>query len=208
MSDVFFGPDATLLHGVLTLGESPESPAVIILHPHPQFGGNMNNNVVLGVEQACAQAGFTTLRFNFRGTGRSRGAFDNGAGEQDDVRYAIDLLEKHPAAGPIAIVGYSFGAAVGLPVAAQDSRIPAFAGIAPPTIMADFSFLSDCPKPMLIIAGTHDDYCDHAKVKSLLDKPTQTFNLLSGVDHFYVGVEYNTGTIIADFLCSTSCFHT
>ena len=203
MSDVFFGPDATRLHGVLTRGSKQGAPGVIILHPHPQFGGNMDNNMVLGVEQACAQAGFTTLRFNFRGTGRSRGIFDNGAGEQDDVRYAIDLLEDDPTAGSIAIAGYSFGAAVGLPVAARDTRVPAFAGIAPPTVMANFSFLADCAKPMLIIAGEDDTFCDHEKLKAILTRPTQTFTLLTGVDHFYSGAEYSTGEIIARFFADT-----
>lgn len=203
MSDVYFGPEATLLHGSLTPGSAPGVPGVIILHPHPQFGGNMNNNVVLGVEQECAQAGFTTLRFNFRGTGQSRGVFDNGAGEQDDVRHAIDLLENDPAVGSIAVVGYSFGAAVGLPVAVQDARILAFAGIAPPTIMADFSFLADCCKPMLIVAGSRDTFCDHIKMKSFLTKATQTFALLPDVDHFYVGEEHRAGQIVSDFINHT-----
>jgi len=203
MQDVYFGPDMTLLHGVLTRSHTPGAPGVVILHPHPQYGGNMNNNVVLGVEKECVEAGYTTLRFNFRGAGRSKGVFDNGAGEQDDVRAALDLLESDDSVGPVALVGYSFGAAVGLPVAVRDARVRTLAGIAPPTVMADFSFLADCAKPLLIISGDSDSFCEHARISLLLTKDSQRFKLLQGVDHFYLGEEFRAGKIICDFLGDT-----
>lgn len=199
MEDVFFESGNTRLHGVLRRA-APGAPAVVILHPHPQFGGNMNNNVVLGLEQECADAGFTTLRFNFRDTGRSTGAFDNGAGEQDDVRAAIALIADTDPGAPVIVAGYSFGAAVGLPVAANSARVAAMAGIAPPTVMADFSFLVDCEKPLLVIAGDSDSFCEHARLAMLLTRENHRFRLLQGVDHFYIGEELRAGKIVCDFI--------
>lgn len=199
MDDIYIESRGARLHGILRRGAAG-APAVIILHPHPQFGGNMNNNVVLGVEQECADAGFTTLRFNFRGTGRSTGAFDNGAGEQDDVRAAIALVSDMDPSSPIIVAGYSFGAAVGLLVAAGHDRVAALAGIAPPTVMADFSFLADCGKPLLVLAGDADSFCEHARLNMFLKRDNHRFRVLQGVDHFYIGEELRASRILCDFI--------
>ena len=200
MRDIYFGPENLKLHGVISHGDAPGSAAAIICHPHPQFGGNMNNNVVLGVEKELVDAGFTAMRFNFRGVGRSAGEFDNGIGEKDDVRWAVDALAADGAVGGIVIVGYSFGAVAALPVAAEDPRVSALAGISPPTVMADFGYLSACAKPKLLIAGSADDFCDHKKIKPLASGPNDSFELLPGVDHFYIGQELRAGGLVCDFV--------
>ena len=155
MPEIFFGPDETKFHGVLALSGGSGSPGVVVCHPHPQFGGSMDNNVVYGVERAAIEAGFSTLRFNFRGVGRSMGRFDNGIGEREDVRRAVDRLAEEDGIGGIIVVGYSFGAVAGLPAAIEHPKVVAMAGISPPTVMADFSYLADCEKPKLVIVFTN-----------------------------------------------------
>ena len=200
MRDIYFGPDATKLHGVVMHSDTVGAPAAIICHPHPQYGGNMNNNVVLGVEKELFEGGFTTLRFNFRGVGRSRGIFDNGIGEKDDVLYAIEEMQRDGAVGGIVVVGYSFGAAMALPVAAEHDAVKALAGISPPTVLADFKFLTSVEKPMLIVAGSSDEFCDATLVKSYVTQPNHTFEILPGVDHFYFNEELRVGKLVCDFM--------
>lgn len=199
MRDIFFGPATTRLHGVLTQADSPGAPAVVLCHPHPQYGGNMNNNVILGVEKEIVEAGFTSLRFNFRGVGRSEGAFDDGVGEKSDVLWAIDFLGNDETIGPVVVVGYSFGAVAALPVAVEDERVSAIAGISPPTVMANFDFLAASTKHLLLIVGSADEYSDIKTLKSSLPKngKIETF---SGVDHFYLGHELRAGQLVADFI--------
>lgn len=199
MRDIFFGPATTKLHGVLTQADSAGAPAVVLCHPHPQYGGNMNNNVVLGVEKEIVEAGFTSLRFNFRGVGRSEGSFDGGAGEKSDVLWAIDALTGDETIGPVVVAGYSFGAVVALPVAVDDDRIAAMAGISPPTVMANFDFLANTAKRLLLIIGSADEYSDIKTLKSTLPKNGK-IETLPGVDHFYIGHELRAGQLIADFI--------
>jgi uncharacterized protein len=210
MKDVFFGPEETKLHGVLLSADRAGAPAAVICHPHPQHGGSMNNNVVIGVEAALSDADFTTLRFNFRGVGRSRGAFSGGAGEQTDVSLAVDFLAADSAVGKIFVAGYSFGAAVGLKAAMDSDRAAAAVGIAPPTIMCDFGFLAGTKKPLLLIAGSQDEFCDTDTLRSLVEKinaaaggggaPLARLEIIPGSDHFFLGYESRLGELTRDFL--------
>ncbi len=116
--------------------------AVVLCHPHPVYGGTMDNRVIYRAAKCAAQEGFAALRFNFRGVGRSTGTFDQGLGEKDDVKAAMDWLgSKYPGL-PLALVGYSFGAWVGLQVGCADPRIQAMVGLGLPLDLYDFDFLS------------------------------------------------------------------
>ena len=200
MRDVFFGPEGTLLHGVLLSAELKGAPAAVICHPHPQYGGSMHNNVVLGIETALADAGITTLRFNFRGVGRSGGAFDGGRGEQDDVRRAIDFLSADSSTGPIHLAGYSFGAFVGLIAAINDERIASLSAIAPPTAIGSFAFITDCKKPLLAVAGSQDEFCSISEIKPLVDKIHGRLEIIPGADHFFLNQEQRAGGFVRDFI--------
>ena len=134
--------------------------AAIICHPHPLYGGSMDNNVVNSLFTTLSQASFTVLKFNFRGVGESEGEFSHGIGEQEDVSAAISFLSSvnEVALKRMAIVGYSAGAGFGLPTGFKDGRINAVAAISPPLVMFDFEFLRNCLKPKLLVSGGKDNF--------------------------------------------------
>src|SRR5207245_298840 len=146
------------LEARLALPASPTA-GVVICHPHPLYGGDMENPVVVRVQEVCAGLGLATLRFNFRGVGASGGVHAGGVGEQDDASAALDTLTKAIGGGVLAIAGYSFGARIAAQVGGRDGRIGGMALIAPPLAMYDFGFLEDNHVPTLVVVGTQDQYC-------------------------------------------------
>lgn len=199
MRDVFFGPETMKLHGVLMSSETGGAPGVVLCHPHPQFGGSMNNNVVIGIESILSEAGMTTLKFNFRGVGRSMGAFDGGRGEQEDVVHAINFLAADSSVGDICVCGYSFGALAGLSASVDDERVKMLAGVMPPTVMDTFDFLRGCPKPALLVAGSQDEFCDIKLVKGIARDAGATLEIIPGADHFLLNYEQRAGAFVRDF---------
>lgn len=178
------------LEGLLE-GESATDPpaAAILCHPHPQYGGTMHNKVVYRAAQALREIGFVTLRFNFRGVGRSTGTYDFGIGEQEDVRAAIDFLARRHERARLWLVGYSFGAWVGLNVASGDKRIAAMIGIGLPVDANDFQFLTLCHKPKFFIQGTTDEFGSVEHLNALLltlPEPKEVI-YIEGADHFFSG---------------------
>jgi len=146
------GPDLSL-EALLALPPSPPA-GVVICHPHPLYGGDMENPVVVRVQEVCAGLGLATLRFNFRGVGASGGVHGGGVGEQDDAAAALDALAKAMGGGTLAIAGYSFGSRIAALVGSRDGRVGGIALIAPPLAMSDFGFLEDIRVPTLAVAGT------------------------------------------------------
>src|SRR6185503_18873906 len=151
------GADA-ILEGRLAV-PSTATAGVVICHPHPLYGGDMDNPVVVRAQEVCGELGLATLRFNFRGVGASGGVHGGGVAEQDDAAAALDTLAKAIGEGVLAIAGYSFGARIAALLAGRDGRIGGLALIAPPLAMFDFGFLEDRNIPTLILAGTRDEYC-------------------------------------------------
>jgi hypothetical protein len=185
---VFFKAGELLLEGIIH-GEEGATKGVIVCHPHPQFGGDMNNNVVVGVSRALAEEGFMVLRFNFRGVGASQGVHTGGEQEVEDVKGAIGYLQ--PMVQKLFLVGYSFGALVGLRVALQDSAVTGWVAIAPPIGFYDFSYLKTCGKPKLLLAGKEDPFCpvpDLTKLYEHLLEP-KAISFIPGTDHFFWGKE-------------------
>jgi alpha/beta superfamily hydrolase len=201
---VTFPSTGLLLEGMLALPQSPgQFPVVIVCHPHPLYGGNMDNNVVCMVSEALARASLASFRFNFRGVGRSQGEFSHGVGEQQDVEAAISFVSKahqlYP--GRIGLAGYSAGAGFGLSVGASDARIKALAAISPPLEMFDFEFLKDCPKPKLIVSGSVDDYTPvgwFLEFCGSLSKPKDC-ETIEGADHFWRGYESRLAARVTAF---------
>jgi len=180
------------LEGVFALpaGGGPFS-LVVVCHPHPLYGGNMDNRVVHAVCQKVGERGLASLKFNFRGAGKSGGHFGGGIGEKEDARSAISFAEQQPKidSGKIGICGYSFGSMVAFSVAAEDQRIKAVAGISPFVQPADL--LDHCTKPKLFISGTNDEFIDSNSLARLvlgLPEPKE-LAIYPKADHFWSGSE-------------------
>lgn len=171
MPEVFFlGPEGRL-EGRYHPQSTRDAPLAIVLHPHPQYGGTMNNRVVYKLHYAFFKMGFSVLRFNFRGVGKSQGAFDNGMGELADAAAALDYLQGlNINSKRCWAVGFSFGAWIGMQVLMRRPEITGFISVAPPAQQYDFSFLAPCPASGLIINGTNDKIAHPQEIKELVDK--------------------------------------
>ncbi|MEO1701914.1 MAG: alpha/beta hydrolase [Pseudomonadota bacterium] len=192
---IFNGPEGRL-EGRYQPAAEKDAPIAMILHPHPQFGGNMNNPMIYNLFYMFQERGFTTLRFNFRGIGRSQGEFDHGAGELSDAAAALDWVQSlHPEAKFCWVAGYSFGAWIGMQLLMRRPEIEGFMSISPQPNIYDFAFLAPCPSSGLIIHGSHDRVAPPEAVQGLVDKlHTQkgiliTQRTMENANHFYQGHE-------------------
>jgi alpha/beta superfamily hydrolase len=176
--------------------------ATLVCHPHPVFGGTMHNKVVFHAAKAAVQLGLPCLRFNFRGVGKSEGEYAEGIGERNDARAALDYLETRFPKTPVCVMGFSFGAWVGLSVGAEDPRTIALVGLGAPVGMMDFSFLQSVRKPKLIVQGTRDIYGARDHVEALfktLPEPKR-LHWVEGADHFFAGHLDAAQTAVLTFL--------
>jgi alpha/beta superfamily hydrolase len=161
---------------------------VVVSHPHPLYGGDMDSPVVVRMVEACTSRGLATLRFNFRGVGASTGRHDDGRGEQDDVRASLAHLAGALGAGArVALAGYSFGAAIAAAVAAT-APVAGLALVAPPMRVAEVQLPTGVTGPLLIVAGAEDQYCPAAALETLrAELPAATVIVIEGADHFFFG---------------------
>ncbi|MEW7006717.1 MULTISPECIES: alpha/beta hydrolase [unclassified Lentilitoribacter] len=192
MPEVIFNGPQGRLEGRYQPGTDKNAPIAIILHPHPQFGGTMDNRIVYELFYMFKARGFTTLRFNFRGIGRSQGNFDHGAGELSDAAAALDWIQTlHPDSKNCWVAGYSFGSWIGMQLLMRRPEIEGFMSIAPQPNTYDFSFLAPCPSSGLIIHGDEDQVAPEKDVQVLVDKlRTQkgiliTHQTMLGANHFF-----------------------
>jgi alpha/beta superfamily hydrolase len=184
----FRSTDGLSLEGRLTRADPGR--VVALCHPHPLYGGSMLTPVILTVEQAFQEAGFTTLAFNFRGVGASEGSHGRGDAEAADVAGALGFLADEVEAPPsmVALAGYSFGSAVGGRVAATDPRVRLFLGVAPPLNHYDFGFLREARCRIALVAGTRDEHADVAALRALAASlPEAPWVRLLDTDHFFTG---------------------
>ncbi len=188
---IFPGPDGRL-EGRYHPQKAKDAPIALILHPNPQYGGTMNNKVVYNLHYAFHRLGFSVLRFNFRGVGRSQGEFDQGIGELSDAAAALDYLQVlNPNARQSWVAGFSFGAWIGMQLLMRRPEISGFVSVAPPANMYDFSFLAPCPSSGLIVNGDADRVAPPADVLKLVDKlKTQrgieiTHEVIPAAGHFF-----------------------
>ena len=171
---------------------------IVICHPHPLYGGDMDNPVVVRVQEVCAELGLATLRFNFRGVGGSSGTHGGGLAEQEDARGALDALAQATGDRPLAIAGYSFGAWVAALVGGRDARVTALALIAPPLAMYDFGGVEGKRVPTLAVAGTADPYCPADDFQRFAARGAWvTPAVIEGADHFFFGKLYPLGEAVS-----------
>ena len=185
------GPEGRL-EAIYNKGSETTSPLCLVLHPHPRQGGTMNNKLVYNTYQAFKKSNFSTLRFNFRGVGKSLGTYDNGVGELIDAAAALDWLQtENPAARTTWIAGFSFGAWLALQLLMRRPEISGFVAISPPASLYDFGFLAPCPASGLIIQGSEDKIVQEESVSELVEKLNKQNNInvdykkIIGADHFF-----------------------
>jgi alpha/beta superfamily hydrolase len=195
---LFLDGPAGRLEALVNSGAANATHAALVCHPHPMFGGTMHNKVVFHAMKALNNFGFPVLRFNFRGTGLSAGEHDHGRGETEDVRTALDWLDREFHL-PLIFAGFSFGAAIGLRAACEvnqqdDERVKALIGLGVPLNPVDersydFSFLHSCSKPKLFVSGSRDQFATRANLEALVNSLPEPKKLviIESADHFFEG---------------------
>jgi len=202
--EVIFPCGELLLEGRLGLPESHGPfPAVVVCHPHPLYGGSMDNNVVNSLCEALVRASIASFKFNFRGVGRSQGTHSQGAGEQEDVAAAISYVSNLTEVDSerTGLAGYSAGAEYAYPVGIKDERVKALALISPPVAVSDFESLKDCLKPKLLISGGRDDITPVSQFLQFcqgLPEPKE-YHIIEAADHFWWGHEKSLAEKAAAF---------
>lgn len=198
------GP-AGRLEALLNTGSDTAPYSAFVCHPHPMGGGTMHNKVVYHVMKALHGFGLPVLRFNFRGTGRSEGHYDDGRGEQDDVRAALDWLDNE-FHRPVLFAGFSFGSNVGMRACCGDPRVHGLIALGLPVLAGGrsytYEFLQECDQPKLFISGDHDQYGPVAGVEAVVATASEPKKLvwIPGADHFFVGGLDQVQTTIVDWI--------
>lgn len=180
------------LEALLNVGADDATHAALVCHPHPLFGGTMHNKVVYNAMKSLTKFGFHALRFNFRGTGLSAGTHDEGRGERDDIRAALDFLDNEFHL-PIIFCGFSFGAATGLKATCSDPRVVGQISLGTPVSVEgrlyEYQFLSSCTAPKLFISGSQDQYSPEPALRAAFANAAEPKKLVivPDADHFFVG---------------------
>jgi uncharacterized protein len=192
------------LEGILKPEEEGVQPHYVgvVCHPHPLGGGTMHNKVVFKTAQTLQSINIPALRFNFRGVGHSSGVYDEGRGEMDDVRYALEFMSRRYPGVPAIVAGFSFGSYVGLRVAATDDRVSAMIGLGVPARMFNDETLKDCHKPKLFVHGTADELAPYDPTLRWFEHvpaPKRLF-AIEGADHFFQGRLPEVQELIVDFI--------
>ena len=177
------------------------APAAVVCHPHPMYGGSMYNNVVERILAAMWQAGYATLRFNFRGVGASEGEHEGGPGEVEDALAAMSFMLAQPGVRKedAAMTGYSFGAMVALSAGYERAEIARIVAVALPLAMADARVPDGASKPVLLVSGDRDSYSPVAGLQALASRigGSARLEIIAGADHFFGGRETELSRVIA-----------
>ncbi len=202
--NTFIEGQAGKIEALLKVPSGDIRRAVVVSHPHPMFGGTMHNKVVYRIAKTFQDAGFATLRYNFRGAGRSEGRHDNGRGEQDDLRAAMQFIESKYPDAELWLAGFSFGAAMTTHVGCADSRPRALALAGLPVSKYDFSQLESCDKPKLLLQGDMDEFGSVEDLKNFYHRlhGEKTLRVIANADHFFEGKLTEMGAALAEFIQS------
>ena len=211
MPEVNISGPSGRLEGRFHPQKNEDAPVAIILHPHPKFGGTMNNKVVYNLHYCFFNLGFTCLRFNFRGVGKSEGEFDDGLGELADAASALDFLQANsPNSNACWVIGFSFGSWIGMQLLMRRPEISGFISVSPPANTYDFSFLAPCPSSGLIINGSLDRLVPPSDIKSLSDRLKLQKGIqvahkeIEGADHFFTNFEGEMIKAVNEYLSKRS----
>ncbi|WOI54609.1 alpha/beta hydrolase [Parvularcula sp. LCG005] len=203
---IFPGPDGRI-EARYQRAKTENAPIALILHPHPQFGGTMNDKLTYEMYHMFARRGFAVMRFNFRGVGKSEGEYDQGQGELSDAATALDYLQQQNPTAPFAwVAGFSFGAYVGMQLLMRRPEVVGFISVSAAANLFDFSFLAPCPSSGIVIHGTADKICSPELTRDVMAK-TRTqkgrrilFETIEGADHFFSQHEEELMKKASDYL--------
>ena len=191
-------------------GASYDAPTALVLHPEPNKKGTMNNRVTFATYKLFQKRGFSVMRFNFRGVGRSEGTFDNGEGELADAASAMDWLQsQNPTSNNSWISGFSFGSWIGMQLMMRRPEITGFISISPPASTHDFSFLAPCPASGLIVQGKDNDLVPASRVENLVERISKQkgisieISVIEGANHFFTSHLDEAMTSIDNYLDKT-----
>ena len=203
---IFTGPDGKLV-GKYKKGQSLNPPIALILHPHPLYGGTMNNPVVMEMFNIFDELGFSTFRFNFRGVGKSEGKFDNGLGELSDAAAGLDWIQRqNPNANQCWVSGFSFGALLCMQLLMRRPEITRFVSISPQPNLYDFNFLAPCPASGLLIQGKKDELVPIEDTNRLAQKLQSQKNIvvnyeeISGANHFFDNEIHKLNRVVSAYV--------
>jgi len=195
------------LEGRYNHSRNGRAPIALCLQPHPAHGGTMNNRLVYSMFHAFTRAGFSVLRFNFRGVGKSQGAWSGGEGELADAASALDWLQQmNPNAREVWVGGFSFGAYVAMQLLMRRPEIDRFISVAPPAHQYDFNFLAPCPSSGIIVAGEQDSVVPMASVDRLVDKLklqkdiTVDYHVMKDAGHFFQNEQADLDALLDDYI--------
>lgn len=197
------GP-AGRLEGLLDEGTTPPRAAVVFGHPHPMYGGTMHTRAVYQAAKGLARVGCSVLRFNFRGVGRSDGAFDQGTGEMADFTAALDVMAARYPGAPLWAAGFSFGSWIALETGAADPRVSALIGVAPPVAREGYTWERTLAseKPKFFVQGDLDELCplkDLWAFYAKLKEPKEVV-VIDGASHLFDGHTQEVGEALEDLL--------
>jgi uncharacterized protein len=176
--------------------------AVVFGHPHTEYGGTMHTKVVYQAAKALSRIGCAVLRFNFRGAGASAGTFDNGPGETDDFRAALDFMHAEYPATTMWAAGMSFGAWVALSVGVDDHRVSTLVGIATPISRYDFGAVERSAKPKFFIHGEFDELFPLKGMREFYARAAEPKELIviDAADHLFDGRVHEVADGLEDLL--------
>jgi alpha/beta superfamily hydrolase len=195
------------LEALLDLPSGTPRRAVVFAHPLPTKGGTMHTKVVFQAAKALTRISCAVLRFNFRGVGRSAGAWDNGRGEMDDYRAAVDFLSGRYPDLEMWAAGFSFGSYIAMTSGADDDRICALIGIAPPVNRYEFASVKLSTKPKFIVHGESDELIPLKTVREFyarLQDPKE-FVEIDRANHLFDGQASEVGDALEELLTDFSC---
>ncbi len=194
MPEVIFNGPVGRIEGRYHHVKDPTAPVAMIMHPHPQFGGTMNNQIIYDLYYTFVKRGFSVLRFNFRGVGRSQGEYDNGIGELSDAAAALDWMQGfNVESRGCWLAGFSFGAWISMQLLMRRPEVAGFISVAPPANLYDFSFLAPCPSSGLMINGDDDAVVPPDSVVKLVERLkiqkgiVIDHEVVPGANHFFAG---------------------
>tara|TARA_B100001250_G_scaffold305603_1_gene267527 strand:- start:6 stop:662 length:657 start_codon:yes stop_codon:yes gene_type:complete len=207
IQEIFIPGPAGRLDAKYYKSKKKTAPIALILQPHPQYGGTMNNKIVVELFKTFSENEFSVCRINFRGVGKSDGEFDNGQGELADAAAALDWIEKENFDNSQCWVsGFSFGSLIGMQLLMRRPEINRFVSISPQPNVYDFSFLSPCPASGLVVYGSNDELVPAEDIKNLNDRLSSQkgikvdFEKIPNANHFFTDKEKNLSKIVDNYI--------